>query len=185
QTLAMIIVVNASQTKDVEAAREIARQLTAGGVNASTKEISNAEYWGEAIPKGDFDTALTWLSCGSVAEPYTSLARYAAAAVPLGVRSPGFNNTGRWSKQAANDYADVVKELGLKVLAPADVQSIVVRAYRYLHDEMPLVPLVQSPRIIPFNTTYWLGWPAKGVPGVPMHSWSSTHRIIHALRKAP
>lgn len=185
QTLAVNILVDAAHTANVETAREVARQLTAAGIDAKTKEVSTGEYWGQAVPKGDYEMALSWLSCGSVAEPYTSLARYAAAAVPLGVRSPGFNNTGRWSTQAAKDYANVVKnELGLKVLSPADERTIVVRAYKYLNDEMPLIPLMQSPRIIPFNTTYWLGWPAKGGSGVPMHSWSATHRLIHALRKA-
>lgn len=170
----------------METARELARQLALAGIDAKPKEITNEEYWGQAIPKGDYEMALSWLSCGSVSEPYTSLARYATEAVPLGVRSPGFNNTGRWSTQSAKDYANVVmKELGLKVLTPVQVPAIVVKAYKYLNDEMPLIPLVQSPRIIPFNTTNWLGWPVKGVPGVPMHSWSSTHRIIHALRKAP
>lgn len=187
QTLAVEILVNLGEAKDVDLAQAVARQLTDAGIDAKTKEVSNAEYWGHAIPKGDYEMALTWLSCGSVAEPYTSLARYAAVPVKLGTRSPGFNNTGRWGTQAAKDYAEIVtKELGSKVNSPSDIPGIVVRAYKHLHDEMPLIPLVQSPRIIPFNTTYWIGWPTKGVTGgVPMHSWNSTHRIIHGLRKAP
>lgn len=186
QPLAVAITVNAGQTKDVEIARELAKQLTSAGIDAKIKDISNGEYWGDVVPKGKYEMALTWLSCGSVADPYQSLARYAAEFVPLGTRSPGFNNTGRWNTKGAKDYAALVtKELGSKVLPPADVPPIVARAYKYLNDEMPIIPLVQSPRIIPFNTTYWQGWPAKGVAGVPMHSWSSTHRIIHALRKVP
>jgi peptide/nickel transport system substrate-binding protein len=182
QTLAVTILVDAAHPNDVAAAREVARQLTTAGIDANTKEVSTGEYWGQAVPKGDYAIAFSWLSCGSVAEPYTSLARYAAPAVPLGVRSPGFNNTGRWSNQA---YADIVtKELGPKILKPEDERAAIVRAYKYLNDEMPLIPLVQSPRIIPFNTTYWIGWPVKGSSGVPMHSWSATHRLIHALRKA-
>lgn len=183
KSLAVTILVNVAQAQDVQIAREVARQLTAAGINARTSEVSNAEFWGEAIPKGNYEMALTWLACGSVAEPYTSLARYAVAPVPLGVRSPGFNNTGRWTP--AQDFVDIVtRELGLQVLPPADVPRVVVRAYRHLSNEMPIIPLIQSPRIIPFNTTYWNGWPVRGGPGVPMHNWGSTHRIIHALRRA-
>jgi peptide/nickel transport system substrate-binding protein len=183
--LAVTIPVNVAQAQDVQIAREVARQLTAAGINARTSEVSNAEFWGDAIPKGNYEMALSWLGCGSVAEPYTSLARYAVAPVPLGVRSPGFNNTGRWGTQPARDFADIVtRELGIPVLPPAQVPPVVVRAYRHLSDEMPIIPLIQSPRIIPFNTTYWNGWPVRGGPGVPMHSWGSTHRIIHALRRA-
>lgn len=181
-SLTVTILVNVAQAQDVQIAREVARQLTAAGINARTSEVSNAEFWGEAIPKGNYEMALTWLACGSVAEPYTSLARYAVAPAPLGVRSPGFNNTGRWTP--AQDFVDIVtRELGLQVLSPADVSRFVVRAYRHLSNEMPIIPLIQSPRIIPFNTTYWNSWPVRGGPGVPMHSWGSTHRIIHALRR--
>ncbi len=126
--------------------------------------------------------AFGWLSCGSIAEPYTSMARYAAPAVPLGKRSPGFNNTGRW---AAKDYADIViKEIGVRPLGDTSVPDLVAKAYKFLYDEMPFIPLVQSPRIIPFNATYWTMWPAKGSSAVPMHSWGATHRLIHALKKA-
>lgn len=186
RTLSVTILVNASQPKDVETTRDLVRQLTAAGIDARANSVSNAEFWGDAIPKGNYEMALSWLACGSVVEPYTSLARYAAPAVPLGVRSPGFNNTGRWGTQPARDFADIVtRELGLRVLPPAQVPPVVLRAYRHLSDDMPVIPLVQSPRIIPFNTTYWVGWPVRGGPGVPMHSWGSTHRIIHALRRAP
>lgn len=185
QTLAVNLLVDTAHAADVAAAREVARQFAAAGIDAKTKEVSSGEYWGQAVPKGDYEMALSWLSCGSVAEPYTSLARYAAVAVQLGVRSPGFNNTGRWNTQAAKDYADVVtKELGLKVLAPVDERAAIVKAYKYLSDDMPVIPLIQSPRIIPFNTSQWIGWPVKSSGGTPMHAWSATHRLIHALRKA-
>lgn len=184
QTLSVSIAVDVSHSRDVAAAREVAQQLTAAGINAKTDEISTGEFWGQLIPKGGYEIAFSWLGCGSVAEPYKSMARYAAPAEAIGVRSPGFNNTGRWNTQGAKDYARIVTdELGTKVLAPAAEKGVVVRAYKYLYDEMPIVPLVQSPRIIPFNTTYWKGWPTKGGAGVPMHSWSATHRLIHSLRK--
>ncbi len=185
QTLAVNILVDVRHDRDVELAREVARQLTAAGIDAKAKEVSHGEYWAQAIPKGDYEMAVSWLSCGSVSDPHASLVRYAAVAQNIGVRSPGFNNTGRWNTQAAKDYADVViKELGAQMPTPAAVPVLVVKAYKHLSEDMPLIPLVQSPRIMPFNTTYWLGWPAKGVSGVPMHNWSATHRTLHALRKA-
>jgi peptide/nickel transport system substrate-binding protein len=48
---------------------------------------------------------------------------------------------------------------------------------------MPFIPLVQSPKIVPFNTTYWKGWPAAGGDAVPMTNWATTHRIIHELQQ--
>lgn len=182
-TLAVTILVDASQPKDVAAAREVARQLAAAGIDAKAQEIGRGEYWGQAIPKGEYEMALSWLSCGSVSEPYASLARYAADPQPIGVRSPGFNNTGRWQSQAAKEFKSVVRdELGVRWTAAPNVTAV-VKAYKHLHEDMPLVPLVQSLRVIPFSTAYWTGWPAKGGKAVPMHAWSATHRLIHSLRK--
>jgi peptide/nickel transport system substrate-binding protein len=61
--------------------------------------------------------------------------------------------------------------------------TLVAQAYKLLNDEMPFIPLVQSPKIIPFNTKYWSDWPtAKANPyAVPMHNWSATERIIFQL----
>jgi len=170
----------------VEAAEKVAQQLKAAGVDAKVKSIVNEEYWGSAVPKGEYEMVFGWLSCGSIAEPYASMARYAVPAVPLGTRSPGFSNTGRWDTQAAKDYADVViNEIKPQTLGQIGNPPPVVKAYKFLKDEMPFIPLVQSPRIIPFNTTNWLMWPAKGGSSVPMHSWGATHRLIHALKKVP
>jgi peptide/nickel transport system substrate-binding protein len=183
RTLTVAVHVDAALRREVEAAREVARQLSAGGIQAEVKEVTRGELWGQVIPKGNYEMALSWLACGSVTEPYTSLTRYAAKAQPIGVRSPGFNNTARWQGDAANAYAAIVqKELGDKTLPPADVPPVVVKAYNYLSDEMPVIPLVQSPRIIPFNTTYWVGWPAKGGGTPPMYSWSAAHRLVRDLR---
>jgi peptide/nickel transport system substrate-binding protein len=179
------IKVDGGRSTDVDGANEIAVQLNAAGIMASVGTVPHLEYWGKTIPTGDYEIAYEWLSCGSVAEPYTSLNRYAATAVDVGQISPGYNNTGRWQGGPANNYASIVNQLGL--LAPSDalMPTLVTKAYQILHDEMPVIPLVQSPSIIPFNTKYWTGWPtAANAYGVPMHSWLATHRIIHHLKRS-
>ncbi len=186
------ILVNADVATDVAGATEVAAQLNAAGIKAQVQSISNEEYWGRAIPIGDYEMAYGWLSCGSVAEPYTSMTRYTTEnAVPLGQRSPGFNNTGRWDTPAAQTYTSMVNGTttvkGLRDLALDDgtIPAKVATAYKNLYDEMPFVPLVQSPKIIPFNTKYWTGWPSIGGKAVPMHSWAATHRLLQQLQKAP
>ncbi len=186
QELAATLRVNSDVPKDVAGASEVGKQLNAQGIKVKVEAIPNNEYWGKAVPTGDYDMVYGWLSCGSVAEPFTSMNRYAAdKSVPLGARSPGFNNTGRWDDQAAKDYSAVVLQIGALPLGDAGIPNLVVGAYKSLAAEMPFIPLVQSPTIIPFNTTYWTGWPAVGGDTVPMHSWAATHRIIHELRKVP
>ena len=183
--LGATILVNADLGDDVDAANELAAQLIEGGLKIRVESIPNADYWGKAVPTGDYEMVYGWLSCGSVAEPYTSMSRYTVEkAVPIGQRSPGFSNTGRWDTKAARDYSALVETMGRLKVRDANILSQVVSAYRFVDQEMPFIPLVQSPRIIPFNTTYWTGWPVLGGSSVPMHSWSSIQRIIYKLTKA-
>ena len=182
-TLAATITVNADVAKDVDAVTELVRQLNAAGVKAAAKPISNQDYWGKVVPTGNYEMVYGWLSCGSVAEPYTSMARYTSdKAVPFGARSPGFSNTGRWDNK---DYTAIVKQIDGLPLGDNRIPPLVEKAYQYLDGEMPFIPLVQSPKIIPFNTTYWTGWPSSSSYAVPMHSWAATHRLIHQLERVP
>ncbi|MFK4502882.1 peptide/nickel transport system substrate-binding protein [Bradyrhizobium japonicum] len=186
QILSAVITVNAGVPKDVEAADAVAQQLRAVGIDVKVQSTSNEQYWGSVVPKGEYELVFGWLSCGSIAEPYTSMVRYAKPAVAIGTRSPGFDNTGRWEGQPQKDYANVVvNEIAPQPLGQAGVPALVAKAYKFLNEEMPFIPLVQSPRIIPSNTTYWAMWPAKGGSSVPMHSWGAAHRIIHGLKKVP
>ena len=62
---------------------------------------------------------------------------------------------------------------------------MVVEAYQYLYDEVPFVPLVQASKLVPFDTTYWTGWPTlENNFNHPATWWNSTHQIIHNLTKA-
>jgi peptide/nickel transport system substrate-binding protein len=70
------------------------------------------------------------------------------------------------------------------VCANVAVPDLVAKAYAFLDSDMPFIPLVQSPRIIPFNTTYWTGWPVAGGDSVPLHGWAAMQNVIHRLRKA-
>lgn len=181
--LGTTLIVNADQSQDVAGADEVAAQLNAAGIKVDVVSIPNTEYWGRVVPNGFYEMVYGWLSCGSVAEPYTSMRRYAAKAVDIGQRSPGFDNTGRWKGSGADQYAKLVNQLGTFGPGGKSPPDLVVQAYKFLSDDMPFVPLVQSLRIIPFNTKYWKGWPtADDSYTVPMHGWLATHRIIHRLR---
>lgn len=186
KAIAASILVNADNPQDVAAGNELAKQLKVAGVDAKAVSMRNDDYAGQAIPEGGYEIVYGWLSCGSVIEPYASMARYATPAAPLGKRSPGFDNTGRWDGPKYDAYAAVVtNELGKRPVGHGGVPDLVKKAYQILDEEMPFIPLVQTPRIMPFNTTYWTGWPAKGGQGVPLHHWAAAQRLIHGLKKVP
>jgi peptide/nickel transport system substrate-binding protein len=184
-TLGAVLKVDASVASDVDAANALSAQLNAAGVKIDVKTIPHDTFWGNTIPRGDYDIVYSWLSCGSVAEPFTSMNRYTSRDKPeQQFRAVAFRNTGRWETTAAASYSNEVIELGKKPLGDPGIPALVAHAYQYLDKETPFIPLVQSPTIIPFNTKYWTGWPVKGSDTVPMTRWEGTVRIIHELVKA-
>lgn len=176
------ILSNADVATDVTAAKNLKDQLDKLGVKTTVETAPDGDYWVKYVPKGDFEIVYGWLSCGSVATPFTSMRRYAQKAVPLGDMSPGRDNNGRWDTPAANAYADIVtNKIGPLHLGDPNVLPLVKDAYQYLAAEMPFIPLVQSPTIVPFSTKYWAGWPTEGGDTVPRTDWAATMRSIHEL----
>ena len=197
--LAATILVDRSMETDMAGADEVASQMRAAGIDAKVEKMAHDDYWGRAVPHGEYEMTYGWLSCGSVAEPYSSMVRSTLLprnpppaayepqdAVPVGQRSPGVDNTGRWGTKAAKDFSRVVR-IDMAALAPDDTNlpARTVEAYKFLAEEMPVIPLVQSPMIIPFNTHYWNGWPKRGDDAIPMHAWEQTQRLIHQLKPSP
>ncbi|MEM6825681.1 MAG: hypothetical protein AAF566_11260 [Pseudomonadota bacterium] len=105
--------------------------------------------------------------------------------VPVGERSPGFNNTARWDGEGAAAYSAIVDKMAGLALGDPEVPAMVADAYQYLDAEVPFIPLVQSAKLLPMNTTYWTGWPtAENYYNHPFFWWNHTHQIIHNLEKA-
>jgi peptide/nickel transport system substrate-binding protein len=51
--------------------------------------------------------------------------------------------------------------------------------------DLPVIPVTQARKLIPFDTTYWTNWPTA--ENNYLHAttwWQSTHKIIHSLERA-
>ena len=49
---------------------------------------------------------------------------------------------------------------------------------------MPFIPLVQSTKLLPFNNTYWTGWPTSDDPYINPGFWGGKGGlIIHNLTR--
>ena len=186
EDLTVRIHVNSASTEYTRTIDVIVEQLNRAGVNASSVPVENGVFWGEVLPFGAYEMSYSWLSCGSVNEPWTSMSRYTVKdVVPVGERSPGFNNTSRWNSEAAAMYSEIVDRMGTMALDDPATPEMVAEAYQYLAEEMPFIPLVQSAKLLPLNTTYWKGWPSsENYYNHPFFWWNHTHQIIHNLVKA-
>jgi len=183
--LEVAIHVNSASTEYTRTIDVIVEQLNRAGIAASSVPVENGVFWGEVLPFGSYEMSYSWLSCGSVNEPWASMGRYTVKdVVPVGERSPGFNNTARWDDASAQAYSEIVDAMASKALGDPEVPGMVAEAYGHLSEGMPFIPLVQSFKLLPMNETYWTGWPTSdNYYNHPFFWWNTAHQIIHNLEK--
>ena len=186
EDLSVDIHVNSASTEYTRTIDVVVEQLNRAGIAAKAVPVENGVFWGEVLPFGKFEMSYSWLSCGSVNEPWSSMRRYTnASVVPVGERSPGFNNTARWNSDAAAAYTATVDKMANLAVDDPMIPTLVAEAYQHLDAEVPFVPLVQAAKLLPYNTTYWTGWPtAEDNYNHPAHWWGHMHQVIHNLEKA-
>jgi peptide/nickel transport system substrate-binding protein len=186
EVLAVNITVNSASTEYTRTVDVIVEQLRDAGIDAAARPVDNSTFWGDVAPNGGYEIAYSWLACGSINEPWASMDRYTAQyVVPIGERAPGFNNTGRWDTENTAAYSAIVEQIAPLPLGDPAIPGLVAEAYEYLAEDMPFTPLVQSTKLLPFNTTYWTGWPDSENPYIKPGFWSgSAHLIIHNLTRA-
>ncbi|MFN8486452.1 MAG: ABC transporter substrate-binding protein [Caldilineaceae bacterium] len=141
-------------------ARMVVQQLQAAGVDAVLRILE----WGvfrDQTGRGQFTAATDWDGCGSVIEPWFGMQRYHKKWVnPIGTAGTEYvdntNNAGRWSN---DKYSDLIDQLGSLPLGDPKITDLMKQAVTIWTDELPDIPLVQTPSFILWNTTYWTNWP--------------------------
>lgn len=131
-------------------------QLQRFGINATEIKLGAVFY--DNAANGDYEAQSNWFACGSINEPWTTLNQFAGAAAPLGERpkGPPIDNQFRWHNQ---EYTDLVAQIGVTKLDDPKLLDLTKQALAILYDELPAIPAAQSRKIVPFNNTYWTGWP--------------------------
>ncbi|HEX2905766.1 MAG TPA: ABC transporter substrate-binding protein [Phototrophicaceae bacterium] len=161
----------------------VVEQLRNAGIDATAHPLTGATN-GDNMANGTFDASYNWDTCGSVNEPWVSMNTLNTHFyVPIGERASA--NYIRWNTDGAKAYSAVVDQIGTLPLGDPQIVDLVVEAYKYIYDETPVIPLVQAAKLVPFDTTYWVGWPtAEDNYNHPATWWNSTHQIILNLKKA-
>lgn len=150
----------------------LSQQFEDGGFEVAVSDLDFGPYWERAI-QGHWGVRMAW-SCGSVTEPYQTLANFHSDLVmPLGESAS--RNFGRWDNP---EYSALVDQLGQ--MAPSDdgYGDLAREAMALFLADVPAIGLQQQLRVNPFNTTYWTGWPTAANNYVNPQSWWSTAAII-------
>jgi peptide/nickel transport system substrate-binding protein len=183
EVLAADLEVNQGSIEYVRTVNVIVEQLRAAGIDAVARPLIEVTA-NDNRANGNFGIAYNWDNCGSVNEPWNSMNRMNTRFyVPIGSRASGNNQ--RWNTEGAQAYSEIVDQIGVLPLGDPSIPGLVVEAYQYLYNETPFIPLVQASKLVPFDTTYWTGWPtAENNYNHPATWWFSTHQIILNLQKA-
>lgn len=164
-------------------AQTVVEQLQALGINATTRNEAGGT-WDENWRNGNFESRMGWQTCGSVNEPWASLDTFNVRWLkPVGERAD--NDAWRWQGEAAEKYSALVDEMGTLPIGDPKVEELFLQAMDIWFDELPVIPITQAKKIIPFNTTYWTNWPTSDNDYFhPPTWWQGTHYIIHNLKPA-
>lgn len=142
-------------------ARMVAQQLNEAGFDAVLRVLE----WGvfrDQTGRGQFEAATDWDGCGSVIEPWFGMQRFHKKWVnPVGTAGTEYvdntNNAGRWSN---DEYSDLIDQMGSLPVGDPGVVDLMKQAVTIWTDELPDIPLVQTPALLLWNTTYWTNWPS-------------------------
>jgi len=181
--LAMDITTHEAFIEKQRIAAVLVEEFQKAGINATTRnEAGNT--WGDNLAFGTFDTRMGWQTCGSVNEPWASLDQFNVKwLLPVGERASA--NGWRWSGPNAEAYSKLVDEIGSLPLNDPKIDELFAQAMDYWFQDLPVIPVTQAKKIIPFNTTYWTNWPDKENNYIhPPTWWQSTLKMLVALKKA-
>ncbi|MBW7883352.1 MAG: ABC transporter substrate-binding protein [Caldilineaceae bacterium] len=185
QELSLDITTHEAFIEKQRIAQVIVEQLQRIGINASTRNEAGST-WSENFWQGNFEAKMGWQTCGSVNEPWRSMDTFNVRWVkPVGERAADDQNSWRWTGANADAYSAVVDEIGVLPLGDPAVDGLFVDAMQYWFEDLPVIPITQAKKIIPFDTTYWTGWPTAADDYIhPPTWWQHTHVILHNLQPA-
>jgi peptide/nickel transport system substrate-binding protein len=156
----------------------IIEQLQAFGIDATMTSPPDATVE-ENYLTGNFEGMMNCCStCSSMKDPWPSMdVLHIRNVVPIGERA---NDNGfRWANQEYSDFVDLMAPLTAD--NPAYEEAFLAAFEIYLR-EVPVIPLVQARKLVPFDTTYWTGWPTTANPYYsPTFWWFGSQIILHTI----
>jgi peptide/nickel transport system substrate-binding protein len=176
QKLKVRYLVNADSSEEMKVSAVVADQLQAGGLEVEVQSLSGGVL-SDAILRGDYDIKLHSFCPGYI---YDNLELFHSKYyVPLGENAPWYErNSFRFKNEA---FDAIVDEMA--ATPPTDEEKIkdqFRRAVEILFDELPVVMMVQAPALVPFNYTYWEGWPSAENPwNMPVSWWATFNLVIN------
>jgi peptide/nickel transport system substrate-binding protein len=174
QALSLTFLVNGDSNEEMKMATVIADQLNAAGLNTELQPLTGGVL-NDAVLRGDYDLKINSFCPGYIYENLELF--HSKFYVPLGEPAPWYErNSFRYQNE---EFDSIVDQMA--VTEPDDEATMVdlySQAMEIWLDELPVVPLVQAPALVPFNNRYWTGWPSADNPWNMPVSWWATFNLV-------
>ncbi|MHB0875165.1 MAG: ABC transporter substrate-binding protein [Anaerolineae bacterium] len=136
-------------------------QLQRFGINGVKAKLTG-QTWGDNNALGNYAAQSGWQTCGSIAEPYSTLRTMAGReAAPIGERWSFSGEVRNQYRYVNPDYTDIVIRLGEMGTDDPEYMDLAKQAIDVIYDELPAIPMAQSRKLIPWNHTYWTNFPTQ------------------------
>jgi peptide/nickel transport system substrate-binding protein len=166
--------VNADSAEEMKVSTVLADQLSAAGFKVEIQPLSGGVL-NDAILKGDYDIKMHSFCPGYIVENLELF--HSHNYVPLGKSAPWYErNSFRYKNPALDTIVDKMYQV-----SPDDTEQLTALYHDAMEvwlPDLPVVPLVQAPALVPFNSTYWQGWPTAEDPWNMPVSWWATFNLV-------
>ena len=184
QRLAPVLLANSDSPENMKVAQVLSDQLDTGGVAVQFQPLSGAVQ-SSALLAGDWDLYAPQAFCpGTIYENMELF--HSKFYVPTGEPAPWYErNSFRYQNPA---YDAIVDEMLMALGENADEATLVdifTRGMEIWYADLPVTPLTQAPALVPFNTTYWEGWPSAENPWMMPVNWWATMNLLLTGYESP
>jgi len=159
----------------------IVQQLNEAGFDVLADPQQSAAFT-DAAAAGTFDAHL-WVHCGSTYDPYLTLEHYHSKyVVPEG---ESVNSVRAYTRYANPEMDVLLNQMETMVPSPDNEEyvNLVSQALQIYLRDLPDITLAEELQVIPFNTTYWMGWPTAADPYThPFIPWDGFALAIHTIQ---
>lgn len=174
--LDLTYIVNADSTEEVRVGQVIADQLGRAGIKVTVTPLAGPAQQ-DAILLGNYDISLNAFCPGYIAENL-DLFNSGKYYKPLGQKVALFEAD---SYRYKNPALDTIVNQMIATAPDDDAKMIPLfhQAMAIWLADLPVIPLVQAPALVPFNSTYWTGWPtAENAWNMPVSWWGTFNTVI-------
>lgn len=150
------------------------------GIDAAPQALADTQFF-DLRNRANFELETTHVACGSVVDPFAELNLFHSQWIrPRGeVRS-----TNLWGYKNP-DYDALVDKIRLLPPGDAGIKPLFRQALEIRLRDLPIIPLAQQFRVVPYSTKYWTNWPtAQNNYFHPPNWWNSTLQIVLNLKPA-